>query len=114
VLFVDSTHVAEVGSDVHRVLFDILPRLSPGVHVHLHDVFWPFEYPRERLAEGRSWNEQYVLRAFLEFNDSFEIVLFGHWAVTRHQAWFAERMPLCLRSPGGAIWVRRRPRSQAA
>ena len=60
VLFIDSTHVSKLGSDVNHLLFEILPRLAPGVHVHIHDVFWPFEYPHHWLAEGRAWNEQYV------------------------------------------------------
>ena len=77
VLFVDSTHVSKVMSDVNRIFFEILPRLKPGTFVHIHDVFYPFEYPLDWLREGRAWNEQYLLRAFLQFNGSFKIRLFG-------------------------------------
>lgn len=107
VLFIDSTHVAKAGSDVNFLVFEILPRLAPGVVVHVHDVFYPFEYPIEWLRAGRAWNEQYVLRAFLEFNDAFEILLFGPFMVARHRAWFEQHMPLCNRNPGGALWLRR-------
>lgn len=107
ILFIDSTHVSKVGSDVNHLVFEILPRLKPGVHVHIHDIFWPFEYPNGWLAEGRAWNENYLLRAFLEFNPDYEIVLFGHWAVTRNADWFREHMPRCLNNAGGSIWLRR-------
>jgi predicted O-methyltransferase YrrM len=53
-LFVDSSHVAKAGSDLVHILFQILPRLKPGVLVHFHDIFWPFEYPEawlERFSE---------------------------------------------------------------
>jgi hypothetical protein len=45
-LFIDSSHVARVGSDVNYLAFEVLPRLAAGVLVHVHDVFYPFEYPR--------------------------------------------------------------------
>lgn len=43
-LFIDSTHVMKTGSDVCHELFNILPILKPGVFIHFHDIFWPFEY----------------------------------------------------------------------
>ncbi len=107
ILFVDSTHVAKVGSDVNHLFFEVLPRLAPGVLVHVHDVFPAFEYPLTWLREGRAWNEQYLLRAFLQFNQAFRIRLFGSYLVRRHPAWFAEHMPLCLKNPGGALWMER-------
>ena len=64
-LFVDSSHVSKYGSDVNHLLFNILPLLKPGVLVHFHDVFYPFEYPHEWLEGGRFWNEAYLLHAFL-------------------------------------------------
>ena len=63
------------------MFFEILPRLKPGTFVHIHDVFYPFEYPLDWLREGRAWNEQYLLRAFLQFNGSFKIRLFGQYMV---------------------------------
>jgi hypothetical protein len=108
ILFVDSTHVSKIGSDVNRILFDIVPRVRPGVLIHFHDIFYPFEYPREWIEEGRAWNEAYVLRAFLQFNDQFEIVAFNTFLETRHRALFEARFPLCLKNAGGSIWIRRR------
>ena len=66
VLFVDSSHVGKARSDVLHLLFQVLPLLHAGVLVHFHDVFWPFEYPKEWFLAGRAWNEAYYLRAFLQ------------------------------------------------
>ena len=75
ILFIDSTHVSKIDSDVNRIFFEVLPRLSSGVHVHFHDIFFPFEYPKEWLLEGRAWNEAYILKAFLQYNQAFSTVL---------------------------------------
>jgi len=107
VLFVDSSHVAKVGSDVNRIMFDVLPRLRAGVLVHFHDIGWPFEYPREWIFEGRAWNEAYLVRAFLDYNDSFEIVFFNHYLSLFHQSEVASAMPLWAHEAGGSLWIRR-------
>jgi hypothetical protein len=107
ILFVDSTHVSKVNSDVNRIVFEILPRLARGVFVHIHDVFYPFEYPLDWLREGRAWNEQYLLRAFLQFNASFTIRLFGNYVTDRYRGWFSKHMPLCLNDTGAALWLQR-------
>lgn len=108
IFFVDSTHVSKVGSDVNRIVFEILPRLAPGVYVHVHDIFYPFEYSRAWIEEGRAWNEIYVLRAFLQYNSAFEIVLMNTYMEEFHEDFFNQHMPLCLENPGGSIWLRRK------
>ncbi|HEX7579058.1 MAG TPA: class I SAM-dependent methyltransferase [Thermoanaerobaculia bacterium] len=108
ILFIDSTHVSKTGSDVNRLILEVLPRLVPGVYVHFHDAFYPFEYPREWVLRGFGWNELYLLRAFLAFNTEFEIVLFNTFLEHFHEEFFQERMPLCLRNRGGSLWIRRR------
>jgi len=108
ILFVDSTHVSKTGSDVNRIVFEILPRLRAGVHIHFHDVFYPFEYPKEWVFEGRAWNEDYLLRAFLQFNTAFEIVLFGTYLIEFHRHFFEKAMPMCLENPGGSLWIRKK------
>lgn len=112
VLFIDSSHVAKTGSDVNFLFFEVLPRLAPGVYVHLHDVFLPADYPQDWvLAENRSWNEQYLLRAFLMFNSVWRIV-FG-CAYAHHR--FPEQVRRALAHPrgrafgGGSLWLRRQP-----
>ncbi len=105
ILFVDSSHVAKLGSDVNFLFFEVLPRLATGVAVHFHDVFYPFEYPLGWYQEGRAWNEQYLLRAFLQFNRHFNVSLMSSFMQVRHRSWFAENMPDCLRNTGGCIWI---------
>jgi hypothetical protein len=106
-LFIDSSHVVKCGSDLQFLLFDVLPRLPEGVFVHFHDVFDGFEYPAEWLLNGMYWNEDYLLRAFLTHNRDWEIVLFNDYAVRRFSSWFTEHMPLCLKNPGGSLYIRR-------
>ena len=105
ILFIDSTHVSKINSDVNRIFFEILPALSSGVHIHFHDIFFPFEYPRDWIYEGRAWNEIYVLRTFLQYNSKFRVVLMNTFMKHFHESFFRERMPLCLENPGGSIWI---------
>jgi len=75
VLFVDTTHTVKVDSDVNRIVLDVLPALAPGVLVHVHDIFLPYEYPRRWHEEsGFHWAEQYLLQAFLAGNRGFEVL----------------------------------------
>ena len=106
VLFIDSTHVARTGSDVVRIVHEILPAVAPGVVIHLHDHFPGFEYPEAWVAEGRSWNEQYLTRAFLQFNERFEILLWPSLLAEVDPARFAAGVP-ARRNGGGALWLRR-------
>lgn len=107
ILFIDSTHVSKLGSDVNRIFFDILPALKKGVLVHFHDIFWPFDYPADWVRQGFAWNEAYMLRAFLEFNSSFEILFFASFLHHEFHSWFEENMPKYLKNTGGNIWIRK-------
>lgn len=79
VLFIDSSHVLRIGSDVQYEYLEILPRLRPGILVHIHDIYLPAQYPRRWTHETRYfWNEQYLLQAFLAFNERFEVLWPGH------------------------------------
>lgn len=108
ILFIDSTHVSKIDSDVNRIFFEVLPRLSSGVHVHFHDIFFPFEYPKEWLLEGRAWNEAYILKAFLQYNQAFSPVLMNTYMTEFHESFFRENMPLCLKNTGASIWLKRK------
>jgi predicted O-methyltransferase YrrM len=116
ILFIDSSHVVKVGSDVERILFDILPNLSKGVIIHFHDVFWPFRYPKEWiLGYGRTWNEAYFLRSFLQFNNHFEIMCSTSFFGEHHTDVLREEMPLLLERSRGkgsllglsSLWLRK-------
>lgn len=103
VLFVDSSHVAKAGSDVIWLVLHVMPTLAPGVVVHVHDVFWPFEYPVAWLRQHRDWNESYLLRAFLIGNESWEILLFPSWLWQCHPG----RLPQQIATEPGSIWLRK-------
>lgn len=107
ILFIDSTHVSKTGSDVNYILFEILPILKKGVLIHFHDVFYPFEYPKEWVFKGFNWNEDYILKAFLMYNNKFEIRLFAEYLHRHHKDVFKE-MPLCYNNTGGNLWLEKK------
>ena len=107
ILFIDSTHVSKIGSDVNYIFFQILPYIKSGVYIHFHDVFYPFEYPKEWIYEGRAWNEAYMLRAFLQYNKDFEIVVFNTFLEFFYKEKFINEMPLCMKNTGGSIWIKK-------
>jgi predicted O-methyltransferase YrrM len=106
-LFIDSSHIARTGSDVNFLLFDVLPRLKTGVMIHVHDIFWPFEYPSELLKRGHAFNEAYALRAFLQFNPAFEIILWVPFVNKLLQKEITSAQPLCALNTGASFWLRR-------
>lgn len=74
-LFVDSSHVVMIGSDVNYVQLEIMPRVKRGCLIHFHDILLPGEYWKDWVREHHLfWSEQYLLWAFLLFNDTFEII----------------------------------------
>ena len=107
VLFVDTTHTVKIGGDVNFLVLEALPALQPGVIVHFHDIFLPWEYPRRWFTELELyWAEQYLLQAFLAFNPRFEVVLASHHLARS----FPERLGKVVPSfrPGvapGSFWL---------
>ena len=107
ILFMDTSHVSKVGSDVNHLFFKVLPALKPGVWVHIHDVTGNLEYPRHWFDEGRAWNELYLLRAFLMYNRAFKVMLSSALMYNHHRDFLREHMPMCAAGGGGQIWLRR-------
>jgi hypothetical protein len=105
VLFIDSTHVVKPGSDVNHLTFEVLPRLRANVWIHIHDMFFPFEYPPPWVREGRAWQEAYLMRAFLMFNARFVIRWFQGFLVARHQELLLQRLPPVAKNSGGNLWL---------
>jgi hypothetical protein len=107
VLSIDSSHVMRAGSDVHHMLFTVLPRLPRGVHIQVHDIFFPFEYPREWLDAGVAFSEAYAWRAILMNSTRPSIELWNHLLITRDPDWFHTHMPLCFSAPfrTGGLWL---------
>jgi hypothetical protein len=108
ILLIDSTHVSKVDSDVNHILFNILPQLNSGVFIHFHDIYYPFEYPKEWVYQGRAWNEAYLLKAFLQYNYQFEIVLFNSFIGHFYKNLLEDKMPLCALNPGSSLWIRKK------
>lgn len=95
ILFIDSSHVSKLNSDVNFLFLRILPRLKKGVIVHIHDIYIPYEYPRAHFWGDMKifWNEQYLLQAFLSGNKDFSIIFPGYLMQTDFTADFKKVFP---------------------
>ena len=120
VLFIDSSHTVKIGGDVNYLFLEVLPRLKPGVIVHVHDIFFPFDYRRDWVKEEfRFWTEQYLLQAFLAFNSEFEVLMANRYLAHKYpedlKAAFPSLGKLEAKSKqsiswgGGSFWMRRKP-----
>jgi hypothetical protein len=115
ILFIDSSHMVKIGSDVNFLYLEVLPRLNPGVIVHIHDINLPYEYPKTYAtnpAFRMFWTESYLLQAFLTFNNEFEILLGMNFLQTDHMDTFCEAFPhFDLEknwANSGSFWIRRK------
>lgn len=110
ILFIDSSHVCKTGSDVNYLYFEVLPRLKPGVLIHVHDIFLPLEYPKEWvITENRSWNEQYLLKALLMYSTAFEVIFGCSYAFSKFPRLVinALHLPSGAGFGGGSFWVQK-------
>jgi hypothetical protein len=109
ILFIDSSHTVKIGGDVNYLFLEVLPRLKPGVIVHVHDISLPFDYRRKWVVdELRFWNEQYLLQAFLAFNSDFKVLMANNYL---SQYYMDELQVAFPKSPwwgGGSFWMQRR------
>jgi len=110
ILFIDSTHVLKIGSDVQFEFLEIIPRLRKGVLVHIHDIFFPYDYRRDwPMERSIFWNEAYILQAFLAFNSAFEVLWSSSYLHHRHSS--AMQRAFSLYNPQrdlpGSFWMRR-------
>ena len=83
ILFIDSTHVIRQGGDVQHIYCEILPRIKPGVYVHVHDISLPKAYPRPYLDQGLFWTEQWLLQAYLSHNSKIDVVWPGNYLMCK-------------------------------
>ena len=112
ILFIDSSHTVKIFGDVNYLFLTILPQLKPGVIIHVHDIFFPYNYPPHHFFTQnikQIWQEQYLLQAFLAFNNEFEITFCSSFLHARRKdalktlfPWYHEnRIP-------SSIWIRRK------
>jgi len=73
-LFIDSTHTLKIGSDVSQIYLEIIPKLKPGVIIHIHDIYFPYNYSREANNTMYQWLETQMLQALLIKNQKIEIL----------------------------------------
>lgn len=104
-LFIDSSHVVKIGSDVVHLITEILPLLKKGVIIHIHDIYWPFEYPENWILSGHAWNEAYLVKAFLQFNSSFQILLFNSFLSLHHRDLMEQNFPQFITDGGSSLWM---------
>ncbi|TCK18102.1 methyltransferase family protein [Thiogranum longum] len=111
VLFIDSSHVVDIGNDVHYLYLHLLPKIPVGTIIHIHDIRYPYEYPREWvLGAKKFWAEQYLLHMFLAFNDSFEVLFASNYYFQNHKEDLVSAcVGLDINSDGwpGSFWLRR-------
>jgi hypothetical protein len=110
ILFIDSSHVIRPEGDVLFEYMQVLPALNKGVIIHIHDIFTPFHYPIEWIRERRMWNEQYLLEAFLSYNDSFEIMTANNFLKAFHYDAYARACPVFNKRKEqgvGSFWIRK-------
>ena len=109
-VFIDSTHSIKIGGDVTFLFLEVLPRLKPGVIVHLHDIFLPRDYPRAWILEALMFSgEQYLLQAFLTFNAGYTVLFSSSYMTIRHNEAMEQAFSSYPRwKEGCSFWMRRK------
>ncbi|HEY7246018.1 MAG TPA: class I SAM-dependent methyltransferase [Xanthobacteraceae bacterium] len=108
VLFIDSSHELKVGNDVLHLFFNVLPVLPAGVLIHVHDVFLPFDYPKEWIID-RGWEcfrEQYLVQALLQGSREYEVLWPGHY-LQRTFASFSRCFDFRPQGLAASLWLRK-------
>ncbi len=109
ILFIDNSHRCFPNSDVTVVFLEILPKLKPGVIVHVHDIYLPYDYPQ--FMTERFYNEQYVLAAMITANPQRYKTLFPCFYVSENTELAAKLKPVWdkldsrIEKHGGSYWL---------
>lgn len=109
-LFIDTSHIAKYGSDVNYLYFYIVPRVAAGCHIHIHDIFIPKDYFEKWVVRDEMYfSEQYLVMAFLMFNDTFQIELAAQYLSLKYRERLNGLFPRFKSyfSPG-SLWIRRK------
>ena len=106
ILFYDGSHCSKIASDVNWLFFRILPRLKAGILIHFHDICFPYEYPTSWIFErGQTWNEQYVLQAFLMNNSDYKILIANRYLWAHHEDVLDVLYKGIQPSYGSSFWI---------
>ncbi len=106
ILFIDSSHVVRMSNDVAHLFCRIIPSLKPGVVIHVHDVFLPYEYPKRFFYDCPGWGEQYVLHAMLQSGD-YEMLWPGYY-LQQDRPDAMEALPFLKEGRAQSIWVQKK------
>ena len=108
ILFIDSSHTINTGGDIPYLFLEVLPRLKPGVFIHVHDIFLPSDYPERWVVEEWGWTEQYLVHAFLCYNHAFEILWPACYMWQHHEAVVRSAIPTSLPdSSPSSLWMKK-------
>lgn len=115
ILFIDSSHMVRIGSDVNFLILEVLPSLNSGLVIHFHDIPMPYEYPESYLTNPSFrmlWTESYLLQAFLSHNPNFKILLAMSWIMAEHLPEFRKAFPhynpSIHRNFSGSFWIQKK------
>jgi predicted O-methyltransferase YrrM len=107
-LFIDSSHEVKPGNDVVELLLNVLPRLHAGVLIHIHDIFLPYDYPKEWIIQNRwPWTEQYLVQALLQGSDEYEVLWAGHY-YQKTMSKFRQHFPYWKGKDASSLWLRKK------
>jgi hypothetical protein len=104
ILFIDSSHEVHVANDVTKLFCIAIPVLKPGVAVHVHDVFLPFDYPEPFCTDYSGWGEQYLLQAMLAARPR-EILWPGYY-VQKLRPELREDLPFLATGRAQSFWFK--------
>ena len=110
ILFIDGSHRCLQNSDVTYMFMEVLPAIQPGVILHFHDIFWPYDYPSEWTH--RLYSEQYLLGALLLFGSGYEILYSSQFVTldsglrSEFEAVLRPFLPDRCGCGGGSLWMK--------
>jgi hypothetical protein len=107
VLFIDSSHELRAGNDLVHLYLEVIPSLAPGVLIHIHDIFLPYDYPCDwMLYRQMNFAEQYLVQALLAAGNQFEVLWAGHY-IQRSHAEFGAHFPDTRTRAAQSLWLRK-------
>ena len=98
-LFIDSSHVSKIDSDVNYEVLEILPCLKKNSIIHWHDIYFPLNYPKQNIestTRNMYWNESYIVQSFMLFNNSYEILYAGKYLQVNYPKFLKKNFPFFL------------------
>lgn len=110
ILFIDSSHIIRTQGDILHEYLEILPILNKGVIIHIHDIFSPKDYPDQWINDHLLWNEQYLLEAFLSFNNQFRIIGALNFLGHNYRKEMSAKCPVFAKDSkreAGSFWIMR-------